>query len=177
MQTIASHDVPALAQRDWFNLTQNSYYAGKLSVYAVQIKQTVNGDYFVDVEFSAKHQGAHSIQPSYRSNPLATEAEARELANKVWAHYRDSFITEFGVTGWAQKAMDRPEGVRYANDKRGGSTTGTFVLSSARYPVEDQQTLCPKCESFGTLTTTLLAYGNDTNCSHCGYNSYFSIGD
>lgn len=178
MKTIASYDVQALNSLAWFNMTGNAYHANEVNTYAVTIKQTVHGKFFVEVAYSKNHKGTHSLNAGFRSNPVETEVEARALANKVWLHYRDNFITDFGVRGLAQKAQDRVEGIRYSSDRKGGWAEGTVVPDSGNFKEDGESlSLCPKCESFGTLTTHMLPYGNDTRCSNCSYNSYFSIGD
>lgn len=52
--------------------------------------------------------------------------------------------------------------------------------SLREFPMQrESHSYCSSCDSFDTLTTQLLSYGNLTTCTTdgCDFESYYSIGD
>ena len=179
-ELVVAYNVEARTQAAWFSMVENSYYAGKMQVFAVNVKRTKNGEFFVDVSNVSK---PYNFTVGYRSNAFATEADARADANRVWLAVRDEFITEHGMRASAVKVHDdenawcsgmRRGAYAYDSDFIAGSGTPVMADGSKGY---DRDSFCPTCEHFGTVSVSLQAYGNVTDCSACKASTYTSIGD
>ena len=175
---VAAHNVPALAQAEWFAFTANPYYAhlaDRPSVYSVRIHETVNGEFYVNATYSDAHKGSHTFFPGHRSNAFATLAEAAADANRVWEYLRNEFVSEYGASAPVTVAVPwggLDKGKRWTGDNFGRSPR----MTDGQPGYSTRESYCAQCERFGTIVVTDTGYGWASDCP-CGYHDYASSGD
>ena len=102
----------------------------------------------------------------FDSGVIASESEAREIANEVFILGRDKF------TGNLPPLEKNSEGIVV-------EVPDPNLVYGFMMPNSKSTSVCPKCDTFNSLVTKQEAYGDSTTCktTNCDYNSWYSIGD
>jgi hypothetical protein len=121
------------------------------------------------------------------SNPYYKEPEKRRVVVRITRNieglYRVTAVTIFGARYCYGSRLFTTEGEARADANR-VRLFATFTFhgqmrddEGSRIEGDEEHSLCPTCNRYDTLTTRQLAWGDETTCSACDYNHYYSIGD